>query len=108
MAPCSIRGSARSCRKRVRPVAFSTPSFFGVPLPITAKPGALTRSPSTPTGATSRQRAQPQALVEHGRHLVDAGPGPDAEEGRRLQLHELTRARSEEHTSELQSLRHLV
>src|SRR5689334_20253516 len=42
-----MRGSVKSCRKRVRPVTLSAPSFFGVALPMTASaltPG--TRSPS--------------------------------------------------------------
>src|SRR5687767_12815947 len=78
--PAAILGRTRSCRKRVRPVTLSPPSFFGVALPMTAR---LTRD------GASCERADAQALVEHGRPLVQRGGAPDVEERRAEHLEKL-------------------
>src|SRR5437773_594264 len=78
--PCSIRGSSRSWRKRVRPVTFSAPSFFGVGRPMTLR--SLTR------GGASRERADPQPFVEQAGPLGQRGRAPHLEEGRAEHLHE--------------------
>src|SRR5213593_3713403 len=78
--PWSIRGSSRSWRKRVRPVTFSAPSFFGVGRPMTLR--SLTR------GGASRERADPQPLVEQAGPLGQRGRAPHLEEGRAEHLHE--------------------
>src|SRR5690349_5307280 len=75
-----MRGKARSCRKRVRPVTLSAPSFFGVALPMTAR---LTRP------GPSCERADAQPLVQHRRPLVQGSRAPDVEERRAEHLHEL-------------------
>src|SRR5262245_1653527 len=78
--PCSIRGSSRSWRKRVRPVTFSAPSLFGVARPMTLR--SVTRRHA------SRERAYPQPLVQQAGPLVERGGAPHLEERRPEHLHE--------------------